>query len=255
MKLNVPRFRNLAKKATLNYTIEKLQLNIDPKEIKAAMISGPKDVLTNVCVENDCILNMGPEDRITLNFSDPAGKLNRYLDVIQGDETEILSIEEGTSITLNAPGIQGEKNVSVINMVAESVIRPFVSQKSAKEMKYFISLDANETFHNLFETHKKIAPFHQKIYFGVKDKKFFIMSGDLTNPCDDKLHNGICDIDHEDLTMCFEFRNVLNMMSIISESRKPFSLNFTYSKNEDRGLVHAASNDGCEKYFLISRNL
>jgi hypothetical protein len=191
MKINVPRFRNLAKKVTLNYAIEFLQLNVDPKEINSAMISMAKDVITNISVENDCILNMGAEDRITLNFSDPAGKLNRFLEVVP-EETEILSIEEGAKIILNAPGVQGEKSVAVVNMVDDSVIRPYIQQRAANVKSYFITLPVDDLFYQLFETHKKIAPYYQKIYFGVKDKKFYILSGDITNTRENNLDNNIC---------------------------------------------------------------
>jgi len=251
MKINVPKFRNLIKKSTLNYSMECLQLNFDPKEVKSSMISGPRDVLTNICLDNDFVTGMGIEDQITLNFIDPAGKVSRYLDILP-EEVDV-TIEENVKFTLHV----GRRTIDIF-MVDDSIIRNHISQKSAKEMSYFITLPVDQAFKTIVDGHKTVAPYYQKIYFGVKNKDFFIQSTDRTNSGINTLNDPICPCDTEDMVMCFEFRNFFNLMEIIDDAKaagKEFDLNFTYSKSDDRGLIYAVSKDGKEKYFLISRAL
>jgi hypothetical protein len=252
MKLNVPKFRNLIRKTTLNYSIDFLQLNFDPQLVKSAMISGSRDALTNVCLDNDFITGMGPQDRITLNFHEVASKVSRYLDIAP-EEVEI-DIEENKKIILT---IGGTRKVDIF-MIDDSAIAKNVSQRTAKEMKYFISLPMDDTLNTLFEAHKKIAPYYGKIYFGIQNKRFFIESTDRTNSGINRLNDEICDVDGENMVMCFEFRNFLNLITVIEDNKainRLFDLNFTYSKTDDRGLIYAVSKDEKEKYFIVSRAL
>lgn len=251
MKINVPKFRNLIKKTTLNYSIDCLQLNFDPKQVKSAMISGNRDVLTNICLDNDFIAGMASEDRITLSFSDPAGKVSRYLDI--APEEVDITIEENNKITLNI----GDRSVDIF-MVDDSIIKNHISQRTAKEMTYFISLPVNAEFYAIFDAHKKIAPYYGKIYFGVQNGKFFIESTDRTNSGINRMTDNICNVETDNMVMCFEFRNFLNLITVIEEANvnnKQFDLNFTYSKKDDRGLIYAVSKDNSERYFIVSRSL
>ena len=87
MKVNVENFKNVLKKATLNNSIDTVQLLIGPQKIKSKMISGDNTCITILDIDNNVV---DIKEELEFNFSEPSQQLLPYLNLIDEDEVEII---------------------------------------------------------------------------------------------------------------------------------------------------------------------
>ena len=124
--LNVDKFKEVIKKATLNNSIDCIQLNFEESRVKVGMISSENDIITIINDENDFI-GLTQHDTITFNFNQPSVLLLPYLDVVD-EEVASIKIVEDEKIT-----IQSGEQKSNIHFCDESRLRRNVLAKAQKD--------------------------------------------------------------------------------------------------------------------------
>jgi len=61
--------------------------------------------------------------------------------------------------------------------------------------------------------------------------------------------------DVPDLSICFDYKNFINLMAVINGDSENFTLEFSYVEEQEMGMVYAGKNDGNEKYYLMSKEI
>lgn len=243
MKVNVENFKSIIKKATLNNSIDTVQLLIDPQSVKSRMISSDNTGIAILDMNND-IINV--KEELEFNFSEPAQQLLPYLNLIDEEEAEIIVKNE--KIILKSEGQKAN-----LNFCSPTVVNVF--QSEARETDYFLTLELDEDFINAFSKIKKISSRFGRIYFNVEDGIFSIETTDKSNKFSNGLKFDLEKIDGvDDLVLSFTAKNITDLMAVINSDFENFKLNFTYVPDAGVGLVFAESNDSSEKYYIMSND-
>lgn len=255
VKFNVKKFSNVMMKATLNYSIDYLQLKFQEGKIKSGMVSDQRSIVTVIDVDND-VLELTPQDDIVFNFSQPTTLLP-FLDILimRQEETASMKIDEDEKIVLL--GEHGGK--SSIHFCNESTLKRNILHKTSKEdFPYFHWIEVTDDLINHFEPIKKIGPRFGKIYINVKNGVLSIETCDRLNAFSDGHDEPLAkNIDIEDLSICFDFKNFMSLMTVVENVReyeeKSFKMGFAYIREREGGMIHTISKDESEQYFLLNR--
>lgn len=241
MQINVENFKTILKKATLNNTIDSVQLNFGGAKIESRMINEGNDAIVFLNVDNDVL---STHDETTFNFREPAQNLLPFLNIID-DEFVDIDIQQSKLVMKN-----GRQRAN-IHFASPAAIRIFGS--SPRELDFFTTIPLDDNFIELYKKIKKIGNKFGKIYFAVEDGKFVVETTDKTNQFSNGLKFEICDIDKEDLSMFFTFKNFVSILDVINGDAANFQMNFAWIPEQEKGALVAKKNDDSEIYFLMSR--
>jgi hypothetical protein len=111
-------------------------------------------------------------------------------------------------------------------------------------------MNIDDDFMESFNKIKKIGSKFGKIYFGVSDNQLYIETSDKQNRFSNGLKIELSDVVHDDLSMCFDFKNMTNVISILDGV---FTCKFAYVAEQELGMLFIGNEDGSEKYYLMSR--
>lgn len=247
MLIDISNFKTILKKATLNFSIESVQLVFTKERIKSKMITPASDGIVILDVDNNVLPDMNKNDTIVMNFIEPNSNIVPYLNLIDdGEETKINIHDE--KITL----IQG-KQKSNIFFCSETVVNVFDSDNTRPDVEYFKQLPLDDDFINAFNKIKKIGSKFNKIYFGVSNDKLYIETSDKQNRFSNGLRIDLCDMKKSDMFMCFDFKNVVNVMSVMNGSSDDFICHFAYVDEQELGMLFFGKNDETELYYVMSK--
>jgi hypothetical protein len=241
MLINIENFKSVLKKATLNNSIDSVQLNFKDGKIESKMINESNDAIVFLNVTNDVL---STNDETTFNFREPNANLIPFLNIID-EESANIEIERAKLV------IKSGSQKSNIHFAAPTAVRVFGSEP--REMDFFLTLPLDENFLNAYKKIKKIGNKFGKIYFSVLDNMFYMETTDKTNQFSNGLRFKLVDHEKEDISMFFDFKNFVNMMEVINGSAENFSMNFTWIPEQEKGAIKASKNDNSEIYFLMSR--
>lgn len=253
IEFDVKKFEKVMMKATLNYSIDYIQLQFVDEHIKSGMVSDQRSIVTVIDVKNEA-LSVTPQDNITFNFAQPT-QLLAFFDVLtmRGEEKATMKIDDEKIILLGHRG-----GTSSIHFCTESTLKNNVLHKTSKEdFPYFHELEVTDDLLTNFEPIKKIGPRYGKIYINVKNGVLSIETCDKMNAFSDGHNEPLAtDVGINDLSICFDFKNFINLMTVIESVReegKDFDIKFAYMKEREGGMIHAVSKDESEQYFLLNR--
>jgi hypothetical protein len=206
-----------------------------------------KDAIVILDVAND-VLEIKRGAEYTLNFSEPSISVMPYLALIEGDEeADIRIFDEKIAIT------SGNQKSNIF-FCSPNVVTVFSATAPRESVKYFVSFDLNSSFISDFNKIKKIGMRFGKIYFTVINKIFSMETTDKQNPYSNTLKFDLLqDIKEDDLNLCFDYRNFVNLMSVIEDDFDNFRTNFAFVRQQELGMVFVEKKDGTEKYYLMSR--
>jgi hypothetical protein len=241
-KLYVDNFKDILKKATLNFSIDNVNIGITEDKVVSRMINNDKNAIIFIDRENDFIEI--PEDKsFDFNFSEPQAQLVPFLNIIDNNEVHIDISDEKIVIT------DGTLSTKVF-FCSPTIVNIFGSQ-NAREIDSFLDIDIDEDFYRSYLKIKKIGAKFGKVYFTVKNGKFYIETIDKSNTFSNGLSLELIDnVEEEDLTMLFNFKNFVDLMTIIDVN---FKFKFAYLKDQQMGMLSVISNDESEKYYLMSQ--
>lgn len=241
MEINVENFKTVLKKATLNNTIDSVQLNFIDGKIETKMINEENDAIIFLNVENDVL---STNDEVVFNFREPAQNLLPFLNII---DNQLINIDiQREKIVLK----DGRQKANIF-LSSPAAIRTFGS--NPRELEFFTSLPLDESFIDLYKKIKKVGNRFGKVYFGVKDNTFFIETKDASNQFSNGLKFDISEVEKEDIAMMFSFKNFVSVMEVINGDAEDFTLNFAWVESQEKGAMVAKKNDDSETYFLMSK--
>ena len=242
MNINVVNFKDVLKKATLNFSIPSVQLKFEGGKISSSMISENRDAIVNIDVDNDVM----DGDDVEFNFASPSQNLVPFLGLLDEDDADITIRNE--KIILK----HGSQKCNV-HFCSPTIVNTFGGKAGREDIEYFVTMNINETFVENFNKIKKVGSRFGKVYLTVKDKQLFIETTDKTNRFSNSLKFKLMDIDMDkDFTMCFDYSNFSNLMNIVG-NREVFKLNIAYIEAQEAGMLYVETDDKSENYYLMSR--
>lgn len=241
-KLYVDKFKEILKKATLNFSIDNVHLEISKDKVISRMINNDKNAIIFLDKKNEFI-EIADNNSFDFNFSEPQAQLLPFLNIIDNNEVNIDISEEKIIIT------DGSLSTKVF-FCSPTIVNIFGSQ-SAREIDSFLEMNIDEDFYRSYLKIKKIGSKFGKVYFTVKNKKFYIETMDKGNSFSNGLSLEIINsVNEDDLTMFFDFKNFISLMTIIDVN---FKFKFSYLKEQEMGMLSVISNEEDEKYYLMSQ--
>ena len=123
-----------------------------------------------------------------------------------------------------------------------------------KDVEWFYDIQLDQGIITNFEKIKKIGSRFGKIYFVINNNRLFIETADRTNRYSPGVKFKLADIEKEDLSLAYVYNDVVNFFHCIEmDIDKEFTLKISYDDEQGLGCVYAFSDQGNEKYALISR--
>jgi len=245
MRINVENFKDLLKKATVNFSIETVQLKFGGGKVKSNMVSSNGNTISLLDVENGII---DTNDETDFNFTEPAQAVIPYLNLF--DETMVQLLLYDNRMTLKS-----DTQRSNISFCSPLIVNLLGTDNMKTDLDWFFEFDVDENFKNNFNKIKKIGGRFGKVYFEVKDNNISIETCDKTNQYSNGL-SFILDeaIGSDNLLLCFDYKDIVNLMAVIN-SREDFKISLTYKEEQELGMLYAKSTDESEKYFLLSKEI
>lgn len=245
MRINVENFKELLKKATINFSIETVQLRFGGGKIKSNMVSSNGNSISLLDVENGII---DTNDETDFNFSEPAQGVIPYLNLFDEDMIQLHLYD-------NRMTLKSETQKSNISFCSPLVVNVLGTDSMKTDLEWFFEFDVDEEFKNSFTKIKKIGGRFGKVYFEVRDEVATIETCDKTN----QYSNGLSfvlneEVKSQDLVLCFDYKDIVNLMAVIN-STEGFKISLTYKKDQELGMLYAKSVDESEKYFLLSKEI
>lgn len=244
MRINVENFKEIIKKATVNFSIETVQLRFGGTKIQTNMISGDGNVISILDIPNDVI---DVTDELDFNFSEPSQGVIPFINLFD-NETVSLRIYENR-MTL----VDGQQR-SNIGFCSPLVVSLLGTESIKEDVDWFFTMEVDEAFKNIFNKIKKIGARFGKVYFEVNDQVMYIDTSDKTNIYSNGLRFELNNCEKENLTLSFDYKNMVNLMNVIGE-RDNFKFKLTYKQEQELGMLYAKLTDGSEKYCLLSKEL
>jgi len=248
MKLNVRNYQTILEKATLNFSIESVQLKLTPEKIVSKMLmQHSRDAIVLLNVPNDVIeLKKGLE--YTLNFAEPSQFVMPYLNLIDEAEADVKISDEKMVITSG-------KQESNLFFCAPQVVTTFSGSSPREGLQYFTSFDLDESFIRDFGKIKKIGMRFGNIYFSIENGKFVMETTDKQNSLSNGIKFDLFHIKESDLTLCFDYKNVVNLMNVIGGRFNDFKISFAFIREQNLGMSYVEKKDGSEKFYLMSKTI
>ena len=187
-------------------------------------------------------------DEIELNFSEPATNIIPFLNLFDSDEVD-------TEIYENRIVLKDGRQKSTLNFCSPTIINIFGSDHIRSDVEWFYEKEIDENFVENFQKIKKVGTRFQKIYFEVKDNKLFIETSDKSNEFSNGLRFRIDEVEHSNVVLSFDYKDVVNIMTVINGNFDNFSMKFAYREEQDLGILFLKSFDESEQYCLFSREI
>ena len=149
MKINLSNFKKVIKKATLNGSIDNLQLKFDNGRIKSQMVSSTRVAVTMLDVENDVF---DSNKNFTLNFFVVEYFLS-FLNAFDQDECKAEITDDYEMI------IRYANQIERLQLFEENSIKQNILNKEPEDFKYFLTLSFDNELKAVF---KKIISLGKK---------------------------------------------------------------------------------------------
>lgn len=245
MNLNIKNFRKVVTKGTMNFGIETLQLRFNEGRITCNMLSRNGTSIAILDVENNVV---DIDEELVWNFSEPATDVIPFINLIDSDSVDLIL--ERLFMKLK----DGDRTTKIAFCSENAVRRLGTDDVQNTEWFFEMSIDIN--FINNFEKIKRIGARFGKVYLVIKDQSLYIETSDKTNMYSNgykvKLAN---DIDMPDLSLAYVYTDVVNLFHCIEmDLEKNFTMKIEYKEDQGLGCIYALSDQGEEKYSLISRD-
>jgi hypothetical protein len=245
MHINVKGFKNVLRKATLNFSLDSVQLNISRDKVKAKMIMPhANNAIVILDMPNDIIPSI--REDVEFNFQEPNKTLIPYLSLIDDEDATDIIIEPQKIIL--ATGNQK----SNIFFCSPMVVSIFDRDRVRGNTAYFTEFEITDEFLKQYAMIKKIGAGFGKIYFAVENKVFIMETTDRSNMYAGGLRFELHEVNEPDLSMCFDYRNFTNVMSAIGEDYGSFKVSLAFIRDAGMGLAYFSKDDASEKYYVMS---
>jgi len=245
-KVNLLEFQDVLRRATLNFSIDNVGLSFTKEKFRVGMRSSNAIVILNG--ENHVISGIQPTDSWDLNFSDPSKNVKAYFDLIIPDENDEAIIQmTDAKITIKS----GSQKTNLF-FCSDHLVTKFDREGPRQEGEMMYEDQIVDNFVDTFNLVKKVAGGFGKIYFNTEDGDVSIESTDKTNAFSNGLKMSIGVSDYDDASVCFDFKTINNVMTLLGGDATDFSFRIGYMPSNNGGMASFIKNDGSEKYYVLS---
>lgn len=242
MKINISNFKDVITKATLNFSIESLQLRFSDR-IQSDMINNNGTSISILNVENNVL---DTNEELVFNFGEPSNNVIPFIALFDNEEVEL-------SLTDLFMKLRDGSQITKIGFCSDTSVKRLGSS-DVKDVDWFYEMKIDQDFINKFEKIKKIGARFRKVYFSVSNNRLFIETADKTNRYSNGVKFKLADIEMRDLALAHSYNDVVNFVHCIEmDLDKNFTLKLSFDDEQGLGCVYAYSENGEEKYALISR--
>jgi len=242
MNINIENFKEVIIKATLNFSIDTLQLRFSDR-IKSDMIgNGTSIAILNV--ENNVL---DTNEELVFNFTDLSNNVIPFIALFDNEDIEL-------SLTDLFMKFRDGSQITKVGFASERAIKR-LGTDDVKNVDWFFDMTIDKDLIDKFDKIKKIGSRFGKTYIVVKNNTLFIETADKTN----RYSNGVKfklanDIEMEDISLAYVYNDMVNFFHCIEmDLDKGFTLKVSYDDEQGLGCIYAFSEDENEKYSLISR--
>ncbi len=242
MKINIKNFRDVVTKATLNFSIETLQLRLG-RRIESDMLNSNGTSIAILDVENNVL---DTHEELTFNFSDPSNNLIPFINLFDSEEVEL-------SLTDLFMKMKDGGQITKVGFCSDAAVKR-LGTDDVKDVDWFFEMKIDEDLIKKFDKIKKIGSRFGKVYIDVNDNRLFLETADKTNRYSNGVKFQLETIEMANLSLAFLYADVVNFFHCIEmDLDKNFTLKISYDEDQGLGCIYAFSEEGNEKYALISR--
>jgi hypothetical protein len=245
-KVNLLEFQDVLRRATLNFSIDNVGMSFGSDSYKIGMRSSNAIVVLKG--ENKVISGISPTDTWDLNFSEPSKNVKAYFDLIIPDEQDEADIQMKNEKIILKSGSQK----SNLFFCSEHLVTKFEGDGPRTDGELIFEFDITQEFVDTFNLVKKVAGGFGKIYFSVDNGEVSIESTDKTNSFSNGMKMAIGQSDYGDVSVCFDFKTINNVMTLINGDATDFRFRIGYIPQSNGGMSSFVKNDDSEKYFVLS---
>jgi hypothetical protein len=242
MQINIKNFKNVVTKATMNFSIETLQLRFGSR-IQSDMINGNGTSISILDVENNVL---DTNEELVFNFGDPSNNLIPFIALFDNELVE-LSLTD-----LFMKFMDGEQ-ITKVGFCSDAAVKR-LGTDDVKDVDWFYEMEINQTLIDQFDKIKKIGSRFGKVYFAVDNNRLFLETADKTNRYSNGVKFKLANIQMPDLSLSYVYNDMVNFFHVIEmDIEKNFTLKVSFDEEQGLGCVYAFSEHNNEKYALISR--
>ena len=246
MQINVGNFKSLVRKATLDLSIDSVQLNFENDSMTSKMITQHQDGIVLLNLANDVIIGMTENDEFQFNFSEPNQYVMPFLNLIDEEEANIAIHQDRITLSVG-------RQRSNMFFCSPTVVSVFSAGTPLESVTYFLEMPISEDFISAFKKIKKVGTRFGRVYFNVEGGILSIESTDKRSSVSNTLKFDLVETDFRDISICFEFANFSKMMALVSDDYEEFEMKISYIERNDLGMVFMRKLDDSENYFLMSK--
>jgi hypothetical protein len=244
MKINLKNFENVLRKATINFSIETVQLKFG-EFIKSNLKSNEGNCISILNLPNN-VLDIKNEEFV-FNFTEPNQNVLPYVQSFDSDEVDISMDSNFMKLILG-------RQIIKLGFCSDTVVKLLGVDRVKEDVDWFFEMEINDEFMNQFEKIKKIGARFGKIYLYIDGKHVYMETADRTNPYSNGLKFELATTERADLVLSFSYKDLVNLMSVI-DITKNFKAKFQYMEEQTLGMMYVFSADYSEKYCILSQEL
>lgn len=242
MRINISNFKDVVTKATLNFSIETLQLRFSDR-IRSDSINGNGTSISILNIENNVL---DTNEELKFNFGDPSNNLIPFIDLFDNEEVEL-------SLTDLFMKFKDGEQMTKVGFCSETAVKR-LGTEDVKEVEWFYTMPIDQNLIDQFDKIKRIGSRFGKVYFSIDNNRLFLETTDKTNRYSNGVKFKLADIEIQDLSLAYVYNDVVNFFHCIQmDLDKNFTLKVSYDDEQGLGCVYAFSEHDNEKYALISR--
>lgn len=242
MQINIKNFKKAITKATLNFSIETLQLRFSDR-IESDMLSANGTTISILNIENN-VLNTNEE--LVFNFNDPANNVIPFIMLFDSESVEL-------SLTDLFMKMQDGQQIAKIGFCSDHAVKRLGSN-DVQNVNWFYDIDITDDLIKKFEKIKKIGSRFGKVYFYTNENVLYLETSDKTNRYSNGVKFKLADIQMDDISLAYVYSDMVNFFHCIEMNLdKGFKLKLAYDNEQGLGCIYAHSEHNEEKYALISR--
>lgn len=245
-KIKITQFQNLLKKGTINFSIDNIGMKFDSDSYRVSMRGSDSVVILEG--PNNIISGIKKTDTWVLNFSDPSKNVRSYFDLIIPDENDEANIEMKDEKII----IKSDGQKTSIFFCSDHIISGFDGDGPKVAGDDVFITNMSRSFMDVFNLIKKIASGFGKVYFTVDNGELSIESTDKTNSFANGMKMVIGESLYMDISLCFDYKTLNNVISLIGSDFEEFSIRIGYSPARNAGLISIIKNDKSERYYVLS---
>lgn len=240
--INTEDFTTFVKKATLNLSINSVQLNVTKDKVWSKMTSDDQSAFVFIEKPNTFFDGIQNNDELTLNFYEPRNTIMKHIGLINSPTFNADVKEEYMRVVSN-------KQSSRLHFCSPIRVTVF-DRNMTTDIEFNDSVTIDDEFISTYNKIKKVGNLYGKVYFSVEDGLLFIESTDKSIDISDSVKFNLAESESKDWSLGFDFKNMLNLMALIG-SDGGYTMSFLYIEEREGGLLSVKSEDNSESYILM----